>query len=43
MRVHAAEDLITLMMTQLALAEPHRPRSVLPNLAYRTIDELSAV
>lgn len=39
--VDPAEDLITLMMTQIVPAEPHRPRSILPNLAYQAIDELN--
>lgn len=34
------EDLIILMMTQMWSVEPHRPRSILPNLVYQAIDEL---
>lgn len=41
--IDPAEELITLMMTQLVLAQPHRPRSIFPNLAYQAIDELNAV
>ena len=35
------EELITLMMTQMMSAEPHRPRSIFPNLIYQAIDDLS--
>ncbi len=34
------QDLITLMMTQMWSAEPHRPRSIYPNLVYQAIDSL---
>ncbi len=34
------QELITLMMTQMWSAEPHRPRSVYPNLVYQAIDSL---
>jgi len=40
--IDPAEDLITLMMTQMVPAEPHRPRSIFPNLVYQAIDELTA-
>lgn len=40
--IDPAEALITLMMTQMIPGEPHRPRSILPNLAYQAIDELNA-
>jgi len=40
--IDPAEDLITLMMTQMIPAEPHRPRSIFPNLAYQAIDEPNA-
>ncbi len=40
--IDPAEELITLMMTQMTPAEPHRPRSILPNLAYQAIDDLNA-
>jgi len=40
--IDPAEDLITLMMTQLVPNEQHRPRSIFPNLAYQAIDELNA-
>ncbi len=33
------EDLIILMMTQMWCAEPHRPRSIVPNLVYQAIDD----
>ena len=33
------EDLLILMMTQMWCAEPHRPRSIFPNLVYQAIDE----
>ena len=33
------EDLLILMMTQMWGAEPHRPRSIFPNLVYQAIDE----
>ncbi len=32
------QELITLMMTQMWSAEPHRPRSIYPNLVYQAID-----
>ena len=35
------EELITLMMTQMWSLEPHRPRSIFPNLAYQAIDDLN--
>lgn len=41
--IDPAEELITLMMTQMIPGEPHRPRSILPNLAYQAIDDLNAV
>ena len=34
------EELITLMMTQMWSLEPHRPRSIFPNIVYQAIDEL---
>ncbi len=34
------QELITLMMTQMWSEEPHRPRSIYPNLIYQAIDEL---
>jgi len=34
------QELITLMMTQMWSAEPHRPRSIYPNLVYQAIDSL---
>ena len=37
--IDPAEELITLMMTQMWPAEPHRPRSIFPNLVYQAIDE----
>ena len=40
--IDPAEELITLMMTQMIPGEPHRPRSILPNLAYQAIDDLNA-
>ena len=35
------EELITLMMTQMWSFEPHRPRSIFPNLVYQAIDDLN--
>ena len=32
------QQLITLMMTQMWSSEPHRPRSIYPNLVYQAID-----
>lgn len=40
--VDPLEDLIILMMTQMWSAEPHRPRSIAPNLVYQAIDQSSA-
>ena len=40
--VDPAEDLIILMLTQFWGAEPHRPRSIVPNLVYQAIDESDA-
>ena len=37
--IDPAEDLLILMMTQMWGAEPHRPRSIFPNLVYQAIDE----
>ena len=34
------QELITLMMTQMWSTEPHRPRSIYPNLVYQAIDSL---
>ena len=35
------EELITLMMTQMWSLEPHRPRSIFPNLVYQAIEDLN--
>ena len=40
--IDPAEELITLMMTQIIPVEPHRPRSIFPNLVYQAIDDLNA-
>lgn len=37
--IDPAEDLLILLMTQMWSAEPHRPRSIVPNLVYQAIDE----
>ena len=37
--IDPTEDLLILMMTQMWGAEPHRPRSIFPNLVYQAIDE----
>ena len=37
--IDPAEELVTLMMTQMWSEEPHRPRSIFPNLVYQAIDE----
>ena len=34
------QQLITLMMTQMWSDEPHRPRSIYPNLIYQALDDL---
>ena len=36
--VDPVEELIILLMTQMWCAEPHRPRSIVPNLVYQAID-----
>ncbi len=36
------EELITLLLTQMWPAEPHRPRSIFPNLVYQAIDDIKA-
>lgn len=35
------QELITLMMTQMWSDEPHRPRSIFPNLVYQALDDLN--
>jgi len=37
--IDPAEDLLILLMTQMWPEEPHRPRSIVPNLVYQAIDE----
>ena len=37
--IDPAEELLILLMTQMWSAEPHRPRSIVPNLVYQAIDE----
>ena len=37
--IDPAEDLLILLMTQMWSVEPHRPRSIVPNLVYQAIDE----
>ena len=37
--IDPAEELVTLMMTQMWTEAPHRPRSIFPNLVYQAIDE----
>jgi len=41
--IDPAEELVTLMMTQSWTEEPHRPRSIFPNLVYQAIDESYAM
>ena len=35
------QELITLMLTQMWSEQPHRPRSIFPNLVYQAIDDLN--
>ena len=37
--IDPVEDLLILLMTQMWPLEPHRPRSIVPNLVYQAIDE----
>ncbi len=37
--IDPAEDLLILLMTQMWTEEPHRPRSIVPNLVYQAINE----
>ncbi len=37
--IDPAEELLILLMTQMWPLEPHRPRSIVPNLVYQAIDE----
>ncbi|MYD10430.1 MAG: beta-lactamase family protein [Chloroflexi bacterium] len=37
--IDPVEELVTLMMTQMWSEEPHRPRSIFPNLVYQAIEE----
>ena len=38
--IDPAQQLVTLMMTQMWSEEPHRPRSIYPNLIYQAIEDL---